>query len=892
MQRVREAVLTKGLLRVELQTGHETATKVSTPHRVPEILAPAGGMAQFFAALNSGADAVFLGLNRFNARARAENFSIEDLRAVTPIAHAHGMRVLVTLNIVLKNHEIPEVIQTLADLSVSGIDAVIVQDLGLVHIIQQYFPSIRIHASTQMAIHNDHGVEAAVAMGIRRVVLARELTANEMKQIRKKFPRDIVELEAFCHGSLCYSYSGLCFFSGAGDGRSGNRGECAYTCRKPYRILNEPGKGFLFSMGDLNTTSSIAKLVEAGIDTLKIEGRKKDAQYVSTSVKLYRDALNSHFGFDTLRKSAPSSARLLAQSETLHADHKMSFSRMPTSFFLNGRYVENVIDLNNPSHSGDAIGFVEHVDSQGFFSFQSNTAVANFDGLKIRSQNKVAHAQPQDGEDVDGSLESLNDRYENNEIQFSVRTMKKSGRICKEAEAGSKLSIQLPEPLQHRVRRGDLVYKVRSNELKTRVEELSKPPQDSRLRSFRQLDFKMHAAITDDNVLTINAEALIGSHVLATCATRFSGFQPSRQQNLPQMCRELFDIFGDEMIMTRSFSFTGVTHVAPPRSELKAFKKELAKSLANLHEQMEQLARAALSNLADGEPIATEGKAERTLSIKFDRIDYLASLTAWIQANASLVEEICYEPKRSLMQKETPAEIAGQVVAFAAAINKPLRIAIPMVTRAWDEPILSRVIKAFYDLGIRRFEVGNVGGHMMLRDILGTIDDLSLRGDFTLYVLNGATTHALRKLGIERATLSVEDDRNNMRLLSDNALPTQVILYKDTPLFIAEACSLTALHGGCPGSAVCGYRELEIENAEGEQFIVSHEACRSFVYSKEAFSLSEHQNDLLKDGHRNFRVDFLIRQYSEEQVSNILDCIRDGKRIPHTVSANFLGKLK
>jgi len=877
---------------VELGTQQDIIPKTALPHKVPEILAPAGGMAQFFAALNSGADAVYLGLNRFNARARAENFSIDDLRAVTPIAHAHGMRVLVAMNIVLKNHELPEVIKTLSELSVSGIDAVIVQDLGLVHLIQQFFPSIRIHASTQMAIHNDHGVEAAVAMGIRRVVLARELTANEMKQIRKKFPREVVELEAFCHGSLCYSYSGLCFFSGAGDGRSGNRGECAYTCRKPYRILNEPGKGFLFSMGDLNTTSSIGKLVEAGIDTLKIEGRKKDAQYVSTSVKLYRDALNEYFGHDTLRKSAPAVARSLAGSQSLNADHKMSFSRMPTSFFLNGRYVENVIDLNNPSHSGDAIGFVENVDSQGFFTFQSNTPVANFDGLKIRSQNKVAHALPQDGDEHDGSLETLNRRYENNEIQFSVRTMKVAGRICKESLAGSKVSIQLPEPLQNRVRRGDLVYKVRSNELKVRVEELSKPPQDSRLRSFRQLDFKLQSALTDDNVLTMTAEALVGSYLVATSSMRFSAFQPCRQKNLAEMCEELFGIFGDEHIMAQNIHFSGTTEFAPPRSELKALKRELAAGLATLSTKIDQLASQALQQLASTEIGTKKHDTERQLAIKFDRTEYLGSLAKWIAEHSALVEEVCYEPKRALMQKETPAEIAGQVVAFTKNINKPLRIAIPMVTRAWDEPILSRFIQAFYELGVRRFEIGNIGGRAMLNDILGNTDDLSLRGDFTMYALNGVSLSAVSRLGLDRATLSVEDDRNNMRLLNDCALPTQVILYKDTPLFIAEACSLTALHGGCPGSTVCGYRELEIENAEGEQFVVSHEACRSFVYSKEAFSLSEHQQELLADGHRNFRVDFLIRTYTDTQITEVLNGIRDSKRIPHTVSANFLGKLK
>src|SRR5690606_38204755 len=140
------------------------------------------------------------------------------------------------------------------------------------------------------------------AHGLKRVVLARELSLTELKRIRAAVPREVAELETFCHGSLCYSYSGLCFFSGAEDARSGNRGECAYTCREPYKIVSEPGQGFLFSMRDLDSSEQLDKFVEAGVDCLKIEGRKKDAQYVSSVVQLYRHRLDEAFGYPTLRQ--------------------------------------------------------------------------------------------------------------------------------------------------------------------------------------------------------------------------------------------------------------------------------------------------------------------------------------------------------------------------------------------------------------------------------------------------------------------------------------------------------------------------------------------------------------------------------------------------------------
>lgn len=192
----------------------EVHSESNSPSFVPEILAPVGGREQFFAALNSGADAVFLGLKNFNARARAENFTLDDLRELVPLAHSHGMNVLVTMNILIKNSELKSLVETLAALEDIGVHAIIVQDLGLARLCKQFFPNLRLHASTQMAVHNLDGVLEAMRSGFKRVVLARELTALEIKKIRAAVPREQVELEAFCHGSLCYSYSGLCFSQG------------------------------------------------------------------------------------------------------------------------------------------------------------------------------------------------------------------------------------------------------------------------------------------------------------------------------------------------------------------------------------------------------------------------------------------------------------------------------------------------------------------------------------------------------------------------------------------------------------------------------------------------------------------------------------------------------
>lgn len=250
-------------------------TRSVPDHPVPQVLAPAGGREQFLAALNAGADQVFLGLKNFNARARAENFCVEDLKELVPMAHKFGMQVLVTVNVLIKEEELGALIDTLSALEELEVDAIIVQDQAVGALVREFFPTLRIHASTQMAVHNLQGVVKAAELGYQRVVLAREVTAKEMKDIRAGVPSGVAELEAFVHGSLCYSYSGLCFFSGETDARSGNRGECAYTCRQPYTLTSEDGMGFLFSMADLDTSHDLDLLAEAGIDTLKVEGRKK-----------------------------------------------------------------------------------------------------------------------------------------------------------------------------------------------------------------------------------------------------------------------------------------------------------------------------------------------------------------------------------------------------------------------------------------------------------------------------------------------------------------------------------------------------------------------------------------------------------------------------------------
>ena len=245
-----------------------------------EILAPAGGMPQLVAAVRSGADAVYVGLKKFSARASAANFDSDELREAARYCHTYGVKLHVTLNTLIYENEYGELIDSIKQIAEAGADAVIVQDLAVAKYIKKACPEISLHASTQMAIHNAEGAREAYRLGFSRVVLARELTLDEIKNIRKNTPKEL-ELEAFVHGALCMSVSGRCELSAMLGGRSGNRGQCAQPCRLDFSC----GKMHsCLSLKDMSHISQIDKLYDAGICSVKIEGRMKRPEYVAAAV--------------------------------------------------------------------------------------------------------------------------------------------------------------------------------------------------------------------------------------------------------------------------------------------------------------------------------------------------------------------------------------------------------------------------------------------------------------------------------------------------------------------------------------------------------------------------------------------------------------------------------
>lgn len=257
-----------------------------------ELLAPCGTMESFYAALAAGADAVYLGGTKFGARAYAGNFTDSQLAEVLYTAHCHDLRVYLTVNTLIKQNEINQVTDYLSPLSEAGLDGVIVQDLGVLSLLHRTIPDLQLHASTQLQVTSHEAASVLKDFGVTRIVPARELTLEECRSIKEKTG---LEIEVFIHGAMCYCYSGRCLMSSMIGGRSGNRGRCAQPCRLPYTSSYSTKPSYPLSMRDMQTIDILPSLLDAGMDSLKIEGRMKPPEYVAGVVSAYRKAIDAYY---------------------------------------------------------------------------------------------------------------------------------------------------------------------------------------------------------------------------------------------------------------------------------------------------------------------------------------------------------------------------------------------------------------------------------------------------------------------------------------------------------------------------------------------------------------------------------------------------------------------
>lgn len=779
------------------------------------------------AALESGANAVYLGLKQFNARGNAVNFSPEELAYYVPLAHEYGTRVYLTLNTIVKMNEMASLIEALRLASDCGIDGVILQDLGLSRIIANHFPHLRRHASTQLAIHNLEGVQFCVDEGFERVVLARELTLDEIREIRRKYPPEVIELEVFCHGAMCYTYSGMCFFSGSVGGRSGNRGECAYTCRKGYKILNEtefPQEApknsfgnFLFSMKDMNTLEMLPQLLETGVDSLKIEGRRKGPAYVGASVQAYRQRMDG-LGTDGLER-----------------DLKLSFGRAYTkAFFQRGQFGDAPVDITATGSQGLEIGIL---DGKGSFVLQE-MGLQRHDGIRLVHPDRT-------------------------EELLSFADYRTNGEDRMRPVRGDRITLAAKAPA------GTKVMWVRAQAVSQRY----KPNGKHLARRAESVPMKADMTVALENgVLRVEVRAS-GAAVEGDLA-----LVPSTSGKPLAVKKTLFR-FGDVPLNPGTYEGPSCVDGFVPVSRLKKLRRDLLERLvtgANEHRrrQIHDLVESTKTGLKR----AGEQPVQRRTILRFDRLHHL-ELLPWAASQGFAIDFVM---RPTIATPEWRAVVAG-----LSAYPGTVRLVLPMVLRKWDLRLIRRRLEALED-GPFEIVLANPG-HFPLAMPLKQAG-WCLHADFSLYHINSWAVQAMVDKGIDgRLTLSLEDDRDNMAALlaANDPGRFEVIAYTDTPLFIAEACSLAALYGGCPGTKTCGHEVLHIENEHGDRFQVRHDRCRSTVIGDRALSWSGHLQWFADKGVRNFRMDFTVRDYSASEIQTKVDSMLSDRAILQTHTENL-----
>lgn len=340
--------------------------KVRSVH-IPELLAPAGSRDSLIAAVENGADAVYFGGTLFSARQYASNFDRAQLEWAIDYAHERGVKSYVTVNTLIKDSELEEAADYLSFLCRKGADAVIVQDMGILKLLREELPSFPVHASTQMTIHNEEGVKFLLEKGVKRIVVAREMPLDEIRRIRSETG---MEIETFIHGALCFSYSGQCLLSSMIGGRSGNRGYCAQPCRKKYRAGDI--EGYLLSPKDLNMSEHIPELVEAGIDSFKIEGRMKRPEYVAGVVRVYRRLIDRFI-------EAPSEFRVT--DEEKHTLLQL-FNRGFTTGYFFGNPGSELMSRKYPHNRGTELGkVIDHEPRKSMVSIYLKAGLRTGDGI-------------------------------------------------------------------------------------------------------------------------------------------------------------------------------------------------------------------------------------------------------------------------------------------------------------------------------------------------------------------------------------------------------------------------------------------------------------------------------------------------------------------------------
>lgn len=794
-----------------------------------ELLAPAGTYDAFLAAIENGADAVYLGGKLLNARQFAGNFDEEELERALDYAHTRDARIFLTMNTLVLDSEMQEAVEYVARVYEKGVDAFIVQDLGLAANLKKLIPGITIHASTQMTTYSSEGAKALESMGFGRIVLAREMSLEEIKTICNQTS---LEIEVFVHGALCICYSGQCLMSSMIGGRSGNRGKCAQPCRLPYSIQKdgkEQNNGYLMSPKDICYIDNLADLVDAGVTSLKIEGRMKSPEYVANVVGTYRKYLDLIYEKKSLpdRKNGRTSIHNISREDM----HKLlqSFNRGGFSKgYLLGKTGPEMMAYEKPKNWGTPLGTVVSQErSSNSVQIKLDNTLGMGDGIEIWSGNKF-HESP-------GGI---------------ITKIVRNGQLVRRAQKDDTVWVSV---IKGNVQKGSRVFKTSDKEmLEAAAATYSKGSRKSGITAHFTMKLGQASALTLRD--TYGNSAFAAGEQISQKAVN----KPLSAERITEQLKKM----GSTPFEIEKLTLDIDEDAVIPISELNNIRRSSAellenKRIASFKKSLTKLDEGVVKSFSYF-PGNVHGKNKRQkISALF--YDYPSGLDF-----GGLDIDRVYLPFSEMLGNDVRIKIKS-----IRAAGKEVYAYIPSVIRGHYTDLLNKNLLNVAE-AVDGFLVGSPAAYQIIREKSG--NNIPVIGDYTMNVLNSFSLQEMKELGYCGAALSYELNLSQVDSIKfPEDFQTELGSYGKIPVMTSEYCPVGGSVGNCGPekcSRICRNGVYQLSDRKGAEFLVKCDCidCRSTVFNSNVLFAPELMGQISRTG-----VDYIRLCFVDESRKDIFD---------------------